>query len=114
MRLLRVCWSSGLFRRASAIAWSIVSVVVTVVSVAALCADARALTTTRPMRISVRFIMGEVSFLTMYGQLYNRVSGPDTVSFLKKGLTPSLAEDPAAQRYSVGAGARNMRSLILA
>jgi hypothetical protein len=42
----------------------------------------------------------EVSFLTVYGQLYNRVSGADTGSFLKKWLTECLGVEIPPAGYN--------------
>src|SRR5215208_7409232 len=83
MRLLRICWRSGLFRRARSMAWSMVKAVAAVESRGATCADACVAAATRLMRISDRIIVEEVGFSKTYGQLYNRVSAPNTPSFLK-------------------------------
>src|ERR1700716_3889186 len=86
-------------------------------------ADACTAPATRLMKSSDRIIIEEVGFRNTYGQLYNRVSARDTPSFLKIELTRACrscrhagsADRGAAgpRLYSVDAGARKMRSLIL-
>src|ERR1700687_1943095 len=86
-------------------------------------ADACTAPATRLKKSSDRIIIEEVGFWNTYGQLYNRVSARNTPSFLKIELTRLAAvvatrdqrieARRGPQPYSVEAGARKMRSLIL-